>query len=319
MTEATTPEMVVAGYDQPSDMQAFKCMKMFVRAASNASGADVDDMRRVVPVLKAMSNTNWKYQRKPMVLKVHCERKYTLQGGRISIFDRERVAVERDINYLLSEVPEATIEICHVSDGSTIEAIRHFRSKGFRVHGEIAPHYTQYTIDDLFEGADGGTQLNAHRFCLPVFKSDKDRQILLDAMVSGDPAFHFGDDEACHVDVEHIYANPPKGTPARGYKISKGGYVLGGQTQIPEAVVSYVIEQFADRGQLDHLPDFMSGNARKLYDLPEAQEMTYWHPEAWIVPHVMSADLEGTGRQLARMLSCKVAMGGQTRHYRPLL
>lgn len=301
MTEATTPEMIIKAYDQPDDRQAMLAMKMFLRAVSNSGGHDVDDIKTIIPCVKAMANTKWKHRKKPMVLKIHCERKFTPLGRTIQVSDRERIAVERDIEIILKEVPEAVIEICHVSDGATIDAIRYYQSKGYQVHGEISPHYTEYTIDDLFEDGKGGTALNSHVFCLPIFKSQKDRTIILFAMTSGEPWFHFGNDEACH---DHDV------TKGQGVKINNRGTALGGQTQIPEAIISYVIEKFVEADRLDKLSGFLCHNARRLYGLESRTNVvTKFRRNDWEVPGMISRKLR------TKTINCAVAMGGQTRKY----
>jgi dihydroorotase len=303
LTEKSYPDEIVAGYDRPPGEEAWVAMKMFLRAVSNAGGHDVDDIQSVIPCLKAMSDvSSFRHKKRPMVLKIHCERKWTLLGRVIPINDRERIAVERDVEFLLKEVPEAHIEICHVSDGATIEAIRYLRQKGFNVFGEISPHYTEYTEDDLFDDGKGGTGFNSHCFCLPKFKSSKDRQIILDAMLSGDKAFHYGDDAACH-DLHP--------TEKRGAKISEAGIVVGGQTQIAEATVAYVVEQFATAGRLEHLQGFLVDNARNLYGLPAHEGLTTnFALKPWEVPREISEVVSGIGTVRA-----VVAMGGQRREY----
>lgn len=141
MTETTDPADVVAGYDRPEGQAAWHYMKMFVRAASNAHGADVDDISKMIPVLRAMSDTSkFRHRKEPMTLAVHMERKFDLFGRRINFLERERVSVERDLSHLFREVPDARVVVCHVTDAYTLETIRYLRSKGYQVWGEIAPH-----------------------------------------------------------------------------------------------------------------------------------------------------------------------------------
>ncbi len=302
MTEHTDPNDIVTGYDRPDGEEAWIAMKMFIRAISNSGGYDVDDVSKVIPCIKAMNRTAWKHKKKAMVLKIHCERKYTPTGRIIPFMERERVSILRDVEYILQEVPEAEIEICHVSDGDTIEAIRYFRSKGYNVSGEISPHYTLYTCDDLFEGPGGGTALDVHKFCLPIFKSSRDRRIIWDAMVSGEPYWHFGNDEACH-------NNDP--TQDGGVKINNRGIVVGGQTQVPEAIISYVIEKFVEMDRSRYLQGFLVDNARRLYGLPFRNSVTNFKFGEWKVPHELGMDFPKEDQRVR----CVVAMGGEARKY----
>lgn len=303
ITETTHPGEVVAGYDRPEGQEAWVAMKMFLRAASNSNGADVDDVSRMVPVLEAMTNSRFMHKKRPMTLMIHAERKYNQLGGRINFLGRERAAIERDIPYLFEQVPNARIIICHVSDGTTIEAIRHYRQKGLDIRGEISPHYTLYTCDDLFEGPGGGTMLNAHLFCLPIFKTETDRRTIEAAMVSGEECWHYGTDEACHID------NPQK---SGGVKINSLGFVVGGQTQVPKATVSYVIEKFVEAGTLEHLVEFLSHNGRDAIGLPRSPVTKRFRRYDWKVEETIGRRSPTLGE-----LQCRVAMAGQWRKYWP--
>jgi dihydroorotase len=168
LTENSVPEEIVSGYDRPDGEEAWVAMKMFLRAVSNAHGADVDNIENIMECLRAMTYTKWRHKKKPMRLKIHCERKYTLLGRLIPVMDRERIAFMRDVEYLFTRVPDAEIQICHVSDGDTIEAIRELRRKGFKIYGEISPHYTEYVVDDLFEDEHGAQDsMDIGSVCLP--------------------------------------------------------------------------------------------------------------------------------------------------------
>lgn len=302
MTEHTDPDDIVAGYDQPKGKVALDYMKMFVRAASNAHGADVDDMCKIIPVLKAMTNTRFTHRKHPMTLAIHMERKYDLFGRRISILERERASVERDLSYLFIEVPEAKIVVCHVSLAYTVEIIRYLRARGCNIWGELGPHYSDLTCDDLFEAPDGGTKFDTKDFCLPIFKTELDRQAVHAAMISGEDCWIHGRDNAC-------WPDEPIGKI--GGKTDKEGYTLGGQTDYPAANVSYVIEKFAEAGRMRHLRGYLSGNTRDAYGLSEPVSTQRFRKEDWIVPKVLERETPH-GRLRAR-----VAAGGQARKYRP--
>lgn len=299
MTEDTDPDDVIAAYDRPAEEQVFIAMKAFIRAVSNSNGHDVNDIHKIIPTIRAMNDVSrFRHRKTPMVTKLHCERKWTPLGLRIPVVERETAALRRDIETILTEVPEAHLEICHVSDGATIEAIDHYRSRGFNVCGEIAPHYGLYCTDDLYEDGNGGTALNSHRFCLPAFKSVKDKMIILGAMTSGKPWYYFGNDEACHHD------DP---TQEKGVKTNRRGITLGGQTQIPEAIISFVIEEFAKAGRLNYLSAFLNQNARTFYGLPASNDIIMFERKSWIIPNTIEKVLE------KKTITCSVAMGGQER------
>ncbi|HVW82566.1 MAG TPA: hypothetical protein VHC68_01300 [Candidatus Paceibacterota bacterium] len=303
LTEKTDPNDLIAGFDQPEERRAVDAVKVFIKAASNSNGRDVDDVSKIIPFVRAMNDMGRRvYSQQHFMLMGHFERKYYRSGRRVNFLMREPESIERDLMQIYDAVPEAWVNICHVSRASTLEIIRYLRKKGYNIFGEIAPHYTQYCIDDLFEDGKGGTALNVHPFCLPIFGLSSDQQAVEDAMVSGEPFWHFGADDACHVDDT---------ARATGVKINKDGIVLGGQTQIPQATISYVVERFAERGRLQHLSGFLSENARRAFELPPAQTVLKLTREDWEVPMTIGRDSPHWGKIQAR-----VAMGGETRKYR---
>jgi len=304
MHEGTTPADVIAGYDMPSQERAWIAMKMFMRSVSNSHGADVDDLSKAIPAIRAMAETKFRHQKGPMPLSVHAERKYYTNGKRIFFLDRNKESMERDITRIFNEVPNARVIICHVNSKFAVDMIRHFRALGFDIWGEISPHYTMYTCDDLFDGPGGSTMFNAHLFCLPIFGTEEDRAAITEAMLSGEPWWFYGDDGACHWD------NPAL---SKGVKINSDGFVVGGQTQIPRATISYVIEKFAEAGKLTLLADFLSNNGRKAFHLPAADYTTRFVRRDWEVENELGYESPTLGR-----LKARVAMGGQTRRYWPI-
>lgn len=303
MCESTIPEDVIEGYDQPDGHQAWIAMKMFMRSVSNSHGADVDNLAKVIPTIRAMAEAKFKHRPGPMPLSVHAERKFNVFGKRIFFLDRNKESMERDITRIFNEVPKARVIICHVNSKFAVDMIRHFRALNFDIWGEISPHYTMYTCDDLFDGPGGSTMFNAHLFCLPIFGTEEDRAAIMEAMLSGEPWWFYGDDGACHWD------NP---TLQKGVKINSDGFVVGGQTQIPRATISYVIEAFAEAGKTDQLADFLSNNGRLAFHLPPASHKIRFVRHDWTVPHELTFDSMVLGLRKAR-----VAMGGQMRRYWP--
>ncbi len=306
MTESTTIGEVIGGYDAPDNgRQAWIAMKMFMRSVSNAHGADVDNLGQVLPVIKEMSHSKFQFKEGPMPLSVHAERKYFTDGKRIHFLDRDKESMDRDIMAIFNAAPKARVIICHVKSKYTVDLIRHLRYLGFDIWGEISPHYTMFTCDDLFEGPGGSTMFNAHLFCLPIFGTEADRDAVTEAMLSGEPFWFFGDDEACHWDDPTLQS---------GVKINSDGFVVGGQTQIPKAVVSYVIEKFAAAGKTHLLQAFLADNGRRAFHIPKRPLVTRFKRYDWSVEtHVYHTGSSGKQRV------AKVAMGGKHCRYLPEL
>lgn len=303
--EGTDHNDVIDSYDTVEELVAWQYMKMFIRAASNAHGADVDDVQKVLHLIKKMSNTaSFTFRKTPMVVAIHAERKLTEQGNRIYFLNREAASIDRDIGLIFREVPNARLVICHVKGKYAVDMIRHYRSKGFDIWGEICPQYTMWTTDDLFEGPDGGTACDTTKFCLPIFGTPEDRDAVRGAMLSGEDFWFFGTDDACH------NWDPLQ---SKGVKLNNRGILIGGQTQHPVAVVSYVIEQFIQAGKRDLIPAFLSHNGRRAYDLPPATTTITFHLNPWVVPEQIDWIVETS--QGLKQIRSKVAMAGMTSRY----
>ena len=303
ITEHTDPADVVAGYDRPDGEEVWLSMKMFIRSASNSNHADVDNLDKMIPVLRAMTETKFVHKKRPMALSLHLERKWDVFGQRISFLRREHDSVRRDLLYLLKQVPGAHLIVCHVSDATTIDVIRELRSLGYNVWGEICPHYTIWTCDDLFEGPNKGTAFNSCLFCLPIFKTEMDRRALLSAMLSGEWYWIYGSDGACWLD------DPTK---AAGVKINSDGFIIGGQTQIERANISYIIQKFVEAGKTEYLNGFLSHNGRDAIGLPRSTARRRFVYSEWKVDKILTRTSPTLGKQKAR-----VAMGDMEMKYMP--
>ncbi len=307
LSKNVDPADIVAGFDKPDGEEDWDAMKVFMYGVSNDAGNSVRHFSEVLPQIRAMTHTNWKHKSRKMPLLIHLERKFKDVhsegdhhdfGERIFILEREYEALKTDLEYLFEMCPEASVTIEHVSDFRTIQLIIELRAKGYDIWGGIAPHYGQYTLDDIFEGPG----VNIHLVCWPLFGSEEDRKKIEDAMLDSVDCFYFGSDRACH---------PHDITQAAGVKISSSGKVLGGQTQIPEATISYVIERHVEEGRLDNLNPFLSGNGMRRFG-QQARTRSVWRREDWVVPPTISRYSE----ELDRTIECVVAAGGKTRKYR---
>ena len=122
-------------------------------------------------------------------------------------------------------------------------------------------------------------------------------------MVSGEPCWLYGKDDACHLDVP---------SRSKSKKVA-GDIVIPGQTSYPEADISFLIERFAGADKLQHLPRFVSGVAREVFDLPPPARPTVFVREDWVVPETIERESPTLGT-----LRATVATGGETRRFRLL-
>lgn len=298
LTEHTDPEDVARGYEKG----AFDALKVYIRGASNDGGHSVDDITKILATLKVAARKQFGKRPGPIPVQLHLERKYTVFGDRIQMAERERASIERDLFYITREVPEGCYIVCHVSDASTLDAIRFLRRKGIDIYGEIALQYTCYTHEDLFEDGNGGTGFNSKLFCVPIFKFEDDRRRIDEAMVSDEDCWIYGKDDACQVD------GPLR---EKGVKINRNGIVIGGQTSYPEADISYCIEKFVAAGALYRIDEFLNRRARKIFHLPPSEIRLTFRRQDWTVPETIERESPHHGRLVAQ-----VAMGKETRRYR---
>ena len=307
LSKNVDPADIVAGFDKPAGEEDWDAMKVFFEGVSNDGKNSIRHFSEVIPHIKAMTETKWKHKDRKMPLLIHLERKYQHIlsadgkadfGKRIQILKREHEGVLTDLEYLFQEVPSVSATVEHVSDHRTFEKIEELRAKGYEVYGGIAPHYREYVHDDLFEGP----AFNSHLLCWPLPKYEEDRQAVDDKMLSGKPYYYLGPDRACHAnDISQ----------SSDVKITKEGKVVGGQTQIPEAVVSSVIERFLEMGKGHLLNDFLSHNGMRRFGQTPKTRIRFKREE-WTVPHT----IEWYSPTKKRTVQCVVAMGGQKRMYK---
>jgi dihydroorotase len=293
MTDCTTPEMIFETRERQPRSVLF--WKAFLSGVSNDGGNSVTDFKRMYRTLEAFY-VPWDNLR-PMVLHIHAERKFTRSGRRISMPDREWYAIRTDIEELLVRHPLLEVNIKHVSDWRTIEQIKKWRARGYKVYAEICPHYLYRCHEDLYEGPDGGTAFNLHDLCWPLYKNEKSMRALREAVLSGADWVMMGRDWACHND-----------DPARssGVKVNNDGIVMGGVTLLPAVANSLIIDLFVDAGRIENINPYISANARRVHGLPQATTLWRYDRLPWKIPEVIT----GAGPE-GKSLHAKPFMRGQ--------
>jgi dihydroorotase len=243
LTDRTAPEEVAAA-------RASGCIagfKLYPAGATTNSESGVTDLRHIRGVLEQMS-------RHDMVLQVHGE----VTGAEVDVFDREARFIDEILLPLCVRHPALRIVFEHITTRRAVDFVRSARAG---VAATITPHHLMMNRNAMFAGG-----IRPHLYCLPVLKTESDREALLEAATSGDPRFFLGTDSAPH---------------ARHTKETACG--CAGIFSAHAAIELYA-EAFDSVGRLPLLPGFAAEFGADFYGLPRNPDYITLAPEPWKVP-----------------------------------
>jgi len=129
------------------------------------------------------------------------------------------------------------------------------------VAATVTPQHLLLNRNALFLGG-----LRPHHFCLPVLKTETDRQAILAAVAAGNPRFFLGTDSAPH---------------ARAAK--EAGCGCAGIFSAHAAIELYA-EAFEQAGALARLEDFAASFGADFYRLPRNQDTITLQRREWLAP-----------------------------------
>ncbi|SPQ98129.1 unnamed protein product (mitochondrion) [Plasmodiophora brassicae] len=230
----------------------FAC-KLYPAGATTHSSRGVRNLPGLFPVLSAMADAG-------LLLLIHAE----VTDPDVDIFDRERVFIERHVVDLVTNFPRLKIVLEHVT---TAFAVAFVKSCGDHVAATITPHHLLDNRNSLFQGG-----LRPHWYCLPILKTEVDRQALLCAATSGNPKFFMGTDSAPH----------PRS--AKEFHCAHAGCFVG------FASLELYAEAFDSVGKLDRLEAFVSEFGARFYGLPLNDERVTLARNPWVVPESIPFD-----------------------------
>jgi len=256
LTEGTRPEEVEAAAAS-SFVFGFK---LYPKGATTNSEAGVEGLDSLRPVIEALEHFG-------LPLLVHGES----TRSECDVFDRERLFLEETLRPLLTEYPRLRVVFEHIT---TAEAAAFVREASPRVAATITPQHLLLNRNALFEGG-----LRPHHYCLPVLKRERDREALVEAATSGDPAFFLGTDSAPH---------------ERMRKESDCG--CAGVYSAPIALELYA-EVFDRAGAIDRLEGFASHHGPDFYGVPRNTRRLRLERKSWMAPVA-----EGEGESALRIL-----------------
>jgi len=227
LTDRTPPEEV----DRACDSGIVHGFKLYPAGATTHSDAGVTDVARIDAVLARMAQRG-------LTLQVHGE----VTHEDVDVFEREARFIEDVLAPLAARHPALRIVFEHIT---TADAVAFVRGARAGIAATITPQHLLHNRNAMFVGG-----IRPHFYCLPVLKTEPDRQALIDAATSGNPRFFLGTDSAPH---------------ERGTKETACG--CAGMYSAHAGIELYA-EAFDAAGALDRLEGFAHCFGADFYGLP---------------------------------------------------
>ena len=242
LTDNTTPEEIM----KAKESGHVYAVKLYPAGATTNSDYGVTDYEKIMPALKKMEEVG-------LLLLVHGES--TDQA--VDIFEREQSFYETVMPMLVSRCPNLRVVCEHITSGAVASFVE---KAGPNVAATITAHHLCYNRNAIFKGG-----INPHFYCLPILKTEPDRQKLLQCAVDN-PKFFLGTDSAPH-------------------SLDKKECACGcAGCFTAHMSVELVLEAFDSIGRLDALEDFVSKRGAAFYGLPPAVGTRVLVKESWKVP-----------------------------------
>jgi dihydroorotase len=179
----------------------------------------------------------------------------------VDIFDREAVFIDRVLEPLLTRFAALKVVFEHITTRAAVQFVTATRQ---RLGATLTPQHLLLNRSALFAGG-----LRPHHYCLPVLKTEADREALVAAATSGDARFFLGTDSAPH---------------ARATKEAACG--CAGIFSAHAAIELYA-EAFEAAGALQRLEGFASEFGADFYGLPRNTGKISLKREPWHVPQTL--------------------------------
>ncbi len=243
LTDTTAPEEV----ERARARGGILGFKLYPAGATTHSDAGVTDIRRVDGVLERLQEAG-------LALQVHGE----LTDARIDVFDREARFIDTVLAPLAERFPRLRIVFEHITTRAAVEFVLGARAG---IAATVTPQHLLMNRNALFAGG-----LRPHHYCLPVLKSEADREALCAAVRSGSPRLFLGTDSA-----PHERASKESACGCAGIFSAHAGLEL-------------YAEAFEAIGALDRLEAFAAHHGADFYGLPRNAGQVRLVKEDWTVP-----------------------------------
>lgn len=206
-------------------------VKWYPKGATTNSAQGVASVEALYPVLEVMEEEG-------LLLLIHGE----VTDAGIDIFEREAVFMERVPALLRTRFPKLRIVLEHITTARAVELIK---GESDNLAATITAHHLSFNRNAMLVGG-----IRPHYYCLPILKTERDRQALLDAATSGDKRFFMGTDSAPH--ARH----------AKEAACGCAGCYTG------HATLAFYAAAFEQRNALDKLENFSATFGADFYGLP---------------------------------------------------
>ncbi len=153
--------------------------KLYPNNATTNSQYGVHDIKKIYNLFEILEAQN-------SILLIHGE----LNRNDIDIFDREKYFIDEELYQIRKTFKNLKIVLEHVSSDYGVD----FVNSNVNIAGTITPHHMLLTKDDVFKN----DQINAHHYCMPVVKNEKDLISLRKAACFNNKNFFLGTDSAPH-------------------------------------------------------------------------------------------------------------------------
>jgi dihydroorotase len=176
LTEETNKDELKDAYKN----KAVFAVKLYPAGATTNSDSGVKDIKKIMPVLEMMAEIG-------MPLLIHGE--VTDLG--IDIFDREKVFIDKKLDFICKNLPELKITLEHIT---TKEATLYVKQGNKNLSASITPHHLALNRNAMFFGG-----IRPHNYCLPLLKREIHKKALVKVATSGNKKFFLGTDTAPHL------------------------------------------------------------------------------------------------------------------------
>jgi dihydroorotase len=222
-------------------------VKLYPANVTTNSHFGVTSIERIKPTLAKMSDLS-------MPLLVHGE----VTDPAVDIFDRERLFLDTVLLPIRKEFPDLKIVMEHITTAAAVEFVNTFPNTA----ATVTIHHLLLNRNDLFSG----NKIHPHLYCLPILKTETDRQALVTATLSGSSKFFFGTDSA-----PHAISNKECSDGCAG--------VFSSPVAIP-----LLLEFFEKYSSLHLFENFVSRHGAEFYGIPIQTRRMKIKKERWIVP-----------------------------------
>jgi dihydroorotase len=264
MTLYLTDSLDPAEIDRARASGFVHACKLYPAGATTNADSGVTDIRRIDAVLARMSEVG-------MPLLVHGE----VTARHVDVFDRESRFIDDVLAPTVARFPQLRVVFEHITTKRAVDFVMSARPG---VAATITPQHLLHNRNAIFEGG-----IRPHYYCLPILKTEPDREALLAAATSGDPRFFLGTDSAPH---------------ARHTKETACG--CAGMFSAHAGIELYA-EAFETAGRLDRLEGFASDFGADFYGLPRNTGRLRLARREWTPPANYPFPGDGGGHQLVPM------------------